>query len=84
MLLTAIKSLIYYKTMLKKETEMERTLRENRELARKQLQDALDEITIKEVTSLTEYDKGFLRARVTYLTPEEKEKFKSILITKKK
>jgi len=70
--------------MLKKETEMERTLRENRELARKQLQDALDEITIKEVTSLTEYDKGFLRARVTYLTPEEKEKFKSILITKKK
>ena len=70
--------------MLKKETEMERTLRENGEVARKQLQDALDEITVKEVTSLTENDKGFLKARVTYLTPEEKEKFKSILVPKAK
>ena len=70
--------------MLKKETEMEKTLRENREEARTQLQVALDEITVKDVASLTEYDKGFLRARVTYLKPEEKEKFKSILVVTKK
>jgi hypothetical protein len=70
--------------MLKKETEMEKELRMNREKAREELQIALDEITAKEVSSLTKYDKGFLRSRVTYLKPEEKEKFKSILITQTK
>jgi len=42
---------------------------------------ALEVICKKEVHELTEYDKGFLRARVSYLTPREFEKYESVFET---
>ena len=39
----------------------------------------LDLITKKEVVSLTDYEKRFLKARSTYLTSAQKEYFKAVL-----
>ena len=61
------------------EPDMLKTMALNREKALKELQDAIDKITAKEVFNLTKQDKAFLKARISYLKPAEKEKFKSIL-----
>lgn len=59
--------------------EMQKVLERNREIARQELQNVIDRIVIKEPFQLTLYEKGFLRARIAYLKPEEKLKFKEIL-----
>lgn len=58
---------------------MQKVLERNREIARQELQNVIDRIVIKEPFQLTLYEKGFLRARIAYLKPEEKLKFKEIL-----
>lgn len=58
--------------------EMKKVLERNKEIARQELQNVLDKITIKEPFQLTSYEKGFLKARVDYLKPEEKAKFKEL------
>jgi len=40
---------------------------------------ALDQILAKEVVALTENDKGFMRARSSYLTEEQKSVFAEVL-----
>lgn len=50
------------------------------------LENFLDEIkrlTVKEVYQLSPLEAGFLKARVSYLTDEEKKKFESILAEQK-
>jgi hypothetical protein len=44
----------------------------------------LDKITSKELSILTKDDIAFLKARIDYLTPEQLEKYDSVLQTKKK
>jgi len=39
----------------------------------------LDELTSKQVNDLTEYEVRFLRARVSYLTSDDKEFYKDVL-----
>ena len=56
----------------------QKILARNREIARQELQDVLDKITVKEPHQLTSYEKGFLKARKSYLRPEEKEKFREL------
>ena len=41
--------------------------------------EVLKKITQKDLHELTEYDITFLRARESYLTPEEKNKFAKVL-----
>jgi hypothetical protein len=64
--------------------KMEATLKRNREIARKEFQDEIDKITKKEIHELNAFQIAFLRARISYLKPEEKVKFKSILEPTKK
>lgn len=59
-------------------------LTRNKMQADKELQEALDKIIIKAVYELTEHDKQFLRARSSYLTGIQKEKFASVLEEPKK
>lgn len=59
--------------------EMQKILERNREIARQELQNVIDRIVMKEPFQLTLYEKGFLKARISYLKPEEKVKFKEIL-----
>lgn len=44
----------------------------------------LEQITKKEVHELTKLDVGFLKARVSYLTYTQKDKYKSVLEPKTK
>lgn len=44
----------------------------------------LEQITKKEVHELTKLDIGFLKARVSYLTYTQKDKYKSVLEPKTK
>ena len=64
--------------------KMRQTLKKNRENALKELQVALDKITVKDIIELNPFEIAFLKARLSYLKPEEKIKFKSILEVKKK
>lgn len=60
----------------------QRLLKMNQYKAEQKIQDALYEITKKEPAALNEDERAFLRARRTYLSPEEKETYKEILSAK--
>lgn len=58
-------------------------LQKAKEQALKELRVVLDKIVVKAVIELTQMDIAFLRARVSYLTVDEKNKFQSVLVEKK-
>jgi hypothetical protein len=43
------------------------------------LQKALDQVTGKDLIELNDADRGFLRARASYLNREQRKKFESVL-----
>ena len=65
------------------ETPVQKILRQNREEAHKRITEMLKKITDKDMTSLTKNEKDILKARVSYLSPEMKERYKDILLPKK-
>lgn len=57
----------------------EERLKANQAKANKKLREVIDRITQKTPESLRDHEISFLKARATYLTKDEKEKFASIL-----
>ena len=69
--------------MEENESEDEKILKANRNQADEELKAALDKIRTKTLGELTEFEIKFLRARRTYLTATDKEKYGKILKGKK-
>lgn len=69
--------------MNKFETPEQKILKMNREKAQKRMMDLLNSITSKDMGALTKNDKDILKARIVYLTPEQKERYKDFLLPKK-
>ena len=65
------------------ETPQMKLMRQNRETAHKIILDMIKKITDKDMASLTKNDKDILKARISYLSPEMKERYKDFLLPKK-
>lgn len=54
-------------------------LEQRREEAEKEIHEALNKIFRKPIRHLSDYDKAFIKARVSYLTKEQKETYAEVL-----